>query len=124
MWTSALAADGEFRDSADVAELTGLLDLSRWPAGMRVIVRRERSHPGAQLSLFEHDGYRYQAFATNTGRGQLALPGGPAPRPPPRRGPHQSRERYRPGTATVTRVRHQPSMGTDRRSRRGPDLLD
>src|SRR5215217_3561337 len=73
-WTAALAADGEVRDSADVAELTGLLDLSRWPAGMRVIVRRERPHPGAQLSLFEeHDGYRYQAFATNTGRGQLAF---------------------------------------------------
>ena len=73
-WTAALAADGEVRDSADVAELTGLLDLSRWPAGMRVIVRRERPHPGAQLSLFEeHDGYRYQAIATNTGRGQLAF---------------------------------------------------
>jgi hypothetical protein len=40
---------------------------------MRVIVRRERPHPGAQLSLFEHhDGWRYQAFATDTGRGQLA----------------------------------------------------
>jgi hypothetical protein len=73
-WTAALAADGEVRDSADVAELTGLLDLSRWPVGMRVIARRERPHPGAQLSLFEeHDGYRYQAFATNTGRGQLAF---------------------------------------------------
>jgi hypothetical protein len=73
-WTAALATDGEVRDSADVAELTGLLDLSRWPVGMRVIARRERPHPGAQLSLFEeHDGYRYQAFATNTGRGQLAF---------------------------------------------------
>jgi hypothetical protein len=73
-WTPALAADGEARDSAEVAEVTGLLDLSRWPAGMRVIVRREHPHPGAQLSLFEeHDGYRYQAFATNTGSGQLAF---------------------------------------------------
>ena len=34
---------------------------------MRVIVRRERPHPGAQLSLFEEaDGWRYQVFATNT----------------------------------------------------------
>ena len=73
-WTPALAADGEARDSAEVAEVTGLLDLSRWPDGMRVIVRREHPHPGAQLSLFEeHDGYRYQAFATNTGSGQLAF---------------------------------------------------
>jgi hypothetical protein len=37
------------RKGADVAELTGLLGLAGWPAGMRVIVRRERPHPGAQL---------------------------------------------------------------------------
>jgi len=41
---------------------------------MRVIVRREHPHPGATLDAFEiRDGYRYQAFATNTGRGQLAF---------------------------------------------------
>jgi hypothetical protein len=69
-WSPAVETDGELRDGADVAELTGLLDLSAWPEGMRIIVRRERPHPGAQLSLFEHrDGYRYQTFATNTGHG-------------------------------------------------------
>ncbi|MGK2852840.1 MAG: transposase [Microbacteriaceae bacterium] len=74
VWTPAIDADGGVRDGGDVAELTGLLDLSSWPAGMRVIVRRERPHPGAQLSLFEkRDGWRYQAFATNTTTGQLAL---------------------------------------------------
>ena len=52
-WVSAIDADGGVRVGGDVAELTGLLDLSHWPAGMRVIVRRERPHPGAQLSLFE-----------------------------------------------------------------------
>ena len=53
--------------SVGYAELTGLLDLSTWPEGMRIIVRRERPHPGAQLSLFEEaDGWRYQAIATNT----------------------------------------------------------
>jgi hypothetical protein len=52
-WTPAITADGEVRDGADVAEVTGLLDLRRWPTGMRVIVRRERPHPGAQLSLLE-----------------------------------------------------------------------
>ena len=72
VWTPALDADGGVRAGGDVAELTGLLDLSRWPAGMRVIVRRERPHPGAQLSLFEQaDGYRYQGFVTNTASGQL-----------------------------------------------------
>ena len=73
-WTPALTADGEVREHADVAEITDLLDLSGWPVGMRVIVRREHPHPGAQLSLFEaSDGYRYQAFATNTRIGQLGF---------------------------------------------------
>jgi hypothetical protein len=71
-WSPALDADGRVRDGAQVAELTGLLHLSGWPAGMRVIVRRERPHPGAQLSLFEHrDGWRYTAFVTNTPAGAL-----------------------------------------------------
>lgn len=71
-WSAALAADGGVRDGAQVAELTGLLALSGWPAGMRVIVRRERPHPGAQLSLFEErDGWRYTAFVTNTTVGSL-----------------------------------------------------
>jgi len=74
VWTAAVTTDGEVRDGAEVAEVTGLLDLHRWPAGMRVIVRRERPHPGAQLSLLEEaDGWRYQAFATNTRVGQLAF---------------------------------------------------
>ena len=74
-WTPAIEADGSIRDGADVAELTGLLDLSGWPPGIRIIVRRERPHPGAQLDAFEHrDGYRYQTFATNTPAG-----GGPIP---------------------------------------------
>jgi Transposase DDE domain group 1 len=74
IWTPALDADGGIREGGDVAELTGLLDLSTWPPGMRVIVRRERPHPGAQLSLFEErDGWRYQAFVTNTTLGQLAF---------------------------------------------------
>ncbi|MEJ7648199.1 MAG: IS1380 family transposase [Nakamurella sp.] len=77
VWTEASDADGEVRVGGDVADLTGLIDpavLAKWPAGMRVIVRRERPHPGAQLSLFEErDGWRYQAFATNTQAGQLAF---------------------------------------------------
>jgi hypothetical protein len=71
-WTPALAADGGVRASAQVAELTGLITLPGWPQRMRVIVRRERPHPGAQLSLFEErDGWRYTAFVTNTTMGAL-----------------------------------------------------
>jgi hypothetical protein len=50
-WTPAYNADGQVRDGAWVAEATGVLDLSGWPQGMRVIVRKERPHPGAQLRL-------------------------------------------------------------------------
>lgn len=71
-WTPAYDADRQPRDGAWVAEVTGLLDLTGWPAGMRVIVRKERPHPGAQLRLTDVDGHRVTAFATNTVRGQLA----------------------------------------------------
>ncbi|WP_066913280.1 IS1380 family transposase [Millisia brevis] len=71
-WTEAYDPDGHVRDGAWVAELTGLLDLSTWPPGMRVIVRKERPHPGAQLRFTDRDGLRLTAFATNTPRGQLA----------------------------------------------------
>jgi hypothetical protein len=71
-WSPAYDGDGKVRDGAWVAEITGLLDLSSWPAGMRVIVRKERPHPGAQLRLTDPDGMRVTAFATNTSKGQLA----------------------------------------------------
>ena len=73
VWEPAYNSDGEVREGADVAELTGLLGLDEdWPDGMRVIVRRERPHPGAQLRFDDVDGYRLTAFATNTTQGQLA----------------------------------------------------
>ena len=71
VWTPAYDADEQARDGADVAEFTGLLDLKKWPKDMRVIVRRERPHPGAALRFEDVDGYRLTAFATNTSRGQL-----------------------------------------------------
>ncbi len=69
VWTPAYDAHDEVRDGAWVAELTDLLDLSGWPAGMRVIVRKERPHPGAQLRFEDVDGMRITAFATNTKAG-------------------------------------------------------
>ncbi|UQE75250.1 IS1380 family transposase [Gordonia sp. PP30] len=71
-WTPAYDAERTPRENADVAELTGLMDLSGWPDGMRVIVRREKPHPGAQLRITDRNGWRLTAFATNTRRGQLA----------------------------------------------------
>jgi len=64
-WRPAIDADGDARDNGHVAELTAQLDLSSWPPGSRVIVRRERPHPGAQLSFTDADGYRFQAILTD-----------------------------------------------------------
>jgi DDE family transposase len=66
-WVPALTQDGVPRDDdgAQVAEITHALGLSGWPAGSRVIVRREIPHPGAQMSFTDHDGHRFQAILTD-----------------------------------------------------------
>jgi hypothetical protein len=71
-WTPAYDADRKVRDGAWVAELTEMLELKTWPAGMRVLIRAERPHPGAQLRFTDVDGNRLTAFVTNTTNGQLA----------------------------------------------------
>jgi Transposase DDE domain group 1 len=66
-WRPALRQDGEERDGAQVAEITHVerLDLTPWPEGSRVIIRRERPHPGAQLKFTDHEGHRFQATLTD-----------------------------------------------------------
>ena len=64
-WVPALDQDDTTRENGEVAEITEAVDLSSWPEGSRLIVRRERPHPGAQLSFTDHDGYRFQAILTD-----------------------------------------------------------
>jgi hypothetical protein len=64
-WVVALDQDGSERENGEVAEITDRVDLSAWGEGCRLIVRRERPHPGAQLSFTDHDGYRFQAILTD-----------------------------------------------------------
>ena len=71
-WTPAYDAEGQVRPGAWVAEITGMLNLTAWPKGMRVIVRKERPHPGAQLRFTDLGGHRFTCFATSTKGGQLA----------------------------------------------------
>jgi hypothetical protein len=71
-WTPAYNADGRQRDGAWVAEVTTMVDLSAWPDGTRLILRKERPHPGAQLHFTDTDGLRVTGFLTNTTGGQLA----------------------------------------------------
>jgi hypothetical protein len=72
-WYPAIDTDDAIRDGAWVAEATDLVNLSSWPAGTRLILRKERPHPGAQLRFTDADGMRVTAFITDTGAG--AVPG-------------------------------------------------
>jgi hypothetical protein len=71
-WVQAINAGGEDRDGAWVAELTDHLDLSAWPEGSRLIVRRERPHPGAQFQIFDEHGYRHTCFLTDQDGSDIA----------------------------------------------------
>jgi hypothetical protein len=73
-WRSAIDVDGDRREGAQVVEITRYLPDTHvgWPAGMRIIARRERPHPGAQLRITDDDGWRITVFATNTVGGRIA----------------------------------------------------
>jgi hypothetical protein len=70
-WSPAITADGsDWREHAELCEITHLVgdvfDATRaWPAGLRMIARRELPHPGAQLTFTDIDGHRYQVFVTD-----------------------------------------------------------
>lgn len=72
-WEPAVEPGGRRRPGAQVAEITRLVNLDAWPTGTRVIVRRERPHPGAQLSLFDTiEGFRHTVFITDTTGADIA----------------------------------------------------
>jgi len=72
-WVSAVNTDGTARRGAQVAEIAGLTGADGWPAGSRLICRREEPHPGATLSLFDQiNGLRHTAMITNTVGGDIA----------------------------------------------------
>jgi len=72
-WQPAITADGgDWRDHAQVAEITDLVadmfdptERGSWPSGLRMIARREQPHPGAQLTFCDVEGHRYQVFVTD-----------------------------------------------------------
>jgi hypothetical protein len=72
-WIPAIDPDGCVRQGAEVCELTGWVDLGRWPAGTRVLCRREDAHPGAQLRFTDHDGHHFQVFLTDQPDPDLAV---------------------------------------------------
>ncbi|MCW2653086.1 MAG: transposase family protein, partial [Mycobacterium sp.] len=70
-WSPAIDSGGGIRDGAWVAEATDLVEMNSWPAGTRLILRKERPHPGAQLRFTDSDGLRVTAFITDTGHGVI-----------------------------------------------------
>ena len=75
-WVPALDQNGSERENGEVAEITNTVDLSAWGKEeelTRLIVRRERPHPGAQLSFTDHDGYRFQVILTDQPDEDLAV---------------------------------------------------
>jgi hypothetical protein len=72
-WVTALDQDGSARANGEVAEITDRVELGAWPEGARLIARRERPHPGAQLSFSDHDGHRFQAILTDQDDPDIAV---------------------------------------------------
>jgi hypothetical protein len=70
-WYPAIDSGGGIRDGAWVTEATDLVPMSGWPAGTRLILRKERPHPGAQLQFTDSDGHRVTAFITDTPPGVI-----------------------------------------------------
>jgi Transposase DDE domain group 1 len=71
-WKRATRATGDSAVRSYVAEFTDLVDLSDWPTGTRLIIRREKLHPGAQRSLFPSTIYRYWGHYTDSEGGTPA----------------------------------------------------
>ena len=71
-WTPAVRQDGQVRDGAHVTDITGAVDVSAYPAGTRVLVRREPLHPGAQQTFDDLDGHRFTALLTTQTDADLA----------------------------------------------------
>lgn len=69
-WIPAIEADRTVRDGVWVSEVTDRAELakslSQWPKGSRLIIRRERPHPGAQLTFADSNGHRITAMLTDT----------------------------------------------------------
>lgn len=70
-WETAVDQDSSEVEPADsglttdVCEVTDLVDLSGWPEGTRLIIRRQPKHPGAQTTLLPDLDYRFWGHYTD-----------------------------------------------------------
>ena len=104
----ASTADGQPRDGAWVAELTGRSTSTSWPVGTRLICRRERPHPGAQLSFTDLDGHRFQCFITDQPGADIAALEAVTASTPTSKTASRRSKRPAPGTCRSTASRPTP----------------
>src|SRR3981189_3414722 len=108
-WVPAYDLDGRPRKGAWVAEITDMLDLTKWPTGSRVIIRRERPHPGAQLRFTDTDGPPVHRFHHRHHRRATRRPRSPPPKPRPGRRPDPLWQSNRPAQLPLPRLRREQS---------------
>ena len=106
-WTPAANQDGEPREGAWVTELTGLVNIDSWPAGTRLICRRERPHPGAQLHVHRHGRPSLPVLHHRPARPRHRRARGPAPPACRSRGPRQDAQDNRRRTPAVLLLRRE-----------------
>jgi hypothetical protein len=122
-WRGAIDAEGRARAGAQVAELSDHIDLSAWPQGTRLIVRRERPHPGAQFQVFDADGHRHTAFITDQPDADIAALELRHRQKGPRGGRDPHRQRHRHAKHALRRLRPQQDLAGALADRPGADLL-
>ncbi|MQA17531.1 MAG: hypothetical protein GEV09_26595 [Pseudonocardiaceae bacterium] len=101
-----------------MVEITDQLTLAQWPAGARVLVRREPLHPGAQQTFDDIDGYRFTALLTDQPDGDIVVLE-QRHRARPRGGPHPRRQGHRGAQPALRHLRPQrrvAAAGTGRPS--------
>ena len=129
-WSPAISADGgDWRDHAEVVEITHLVDnvfdTSRaWPPGLRMIARHELPHPGAQLTFTDVDGHRYQVFVTDCDDPDIAYLEALYRGQRTRRTTNLRHQDPRTHEPAIALVRDQPRLAAPRALRPRPARLD
>lgn len=127
-WYPAIDSSGEICDGAWVPEAMPLVNPATWPAGTRLILRKERPHPGAQLRFTDIDGTRvtgvHHRHRPKCGARTAGRPGTTPPPARPRRGPHPRGQSRRPGQPALPRFPGQRRLAGDRPHRCRPGRLD
>jgi hypothetical protein len=106
-WQPATEPGGRPRPGAQVTELTGLVNLAAWPQGTRLIVRRERPHPGAQLAVRHHRRLPPHRVHHRHPRRRHRRPRAAAPPTRPLRTGHPRHQSLRAGPAAIRLGRRQ-----------------